>query len=303
MKKLLSLLLCFSLITPVIGCSKTEEKTKETQPVSYAGARVSYLGPEGTYTQMACKRFFGDEGELNPYETVSNAVTALTKGESDYAVIPQENTIGGAVVEYIDNVIETDGISVKGEIVLPINQDLLVMPGTALSDIKTVYSHKQGIAQSAAWLKDNLPEAEVIEVSSTAEGAKMVAEGKDPSCAAIAAAGCAEVYGLEILAESIQNNDNNRTRFYVLTKDNPSTVDSERIAFVASGSAEYLPGLIAVIDSCKAKLITIHDRPLKTELGHYNYLIECEGLSYSDFLKITRDCKLDIRFLGCFEVK
>ena len=131
----------------------------------------------------------------------------------------------------------------------------------------------------------------------------MVSEGKDPSCAAIAAEGCAEVYGLEILARSIQNNDNNRTRFYVLSTEAASTADSERIAFVASGPAECLPGLIAGINRYNAKLITIHERPLKTDLGHYNYLIECEGLSYQALLRITKDSKLDIRFLGCFDVK
>ncbi len=303
MKKILSLILCCFLTALAAGCGKTEDKPRETADISYEGARVSYLGPEGTYTQMACREFFGKAAGLDPYETVSDAVTALTEGRSDYAVIPQENTIGGAVVEYIDNVIDTEGISVRGEVVLTIDQDLLVMPGASLDGIKTVYSHKQGIAQSGPWLKANLPNAEVIEVSSTAEGARMVSEGKDPSCAAIAAEGCAEVYGLEILARSIQNNDNNRTRFYVLSTEAASTADSERIAFVASGPAECLPGLIAGIDRYNAKLITIHERPLKTDLGHYNYLVECEGLSYQALLRITKDSKLVIRFLGCFDVK
>lgn len=301
MKKILPFILC-SVMVLLAGCSKTDNLPKPTEKISYKNAVISYLGPEGTYTQEACEKFFGGEGTLDPYETVNDAVNALTEGKSDYAVIPQENTIGGAVTDYVDTLIETPGVSVAGEVVLTIDQNLLVMPGTSLSSIKTVYSHKQGIAQAKQWLSENLPDAEVTEVSSTAEGARMVAEGKDPSCAAIASAGCADVYGLEVLASKIQNNDMNRTRFYVLSTAAASERDSMRTAFVVSGDSGYLPGLLADIDRCKATLVTIHDRPLKTELGKYYYLIECEGLSYSDYLRITKDSKMEARFLGCFEV-
>ncbi len=179
--------MCFS------GCQQTNtnEIVQSAAPAneqSYSDAKISYLGPEGTYTQEACQNFFDNNSSYIPYTTVPEAVEALTSGESDYAVIPQENTIGGAVVDYVDTLIGTESVSVVGEVELPISQNLLVLPGTELSDIKTVYSHKQGIAQGKEWLSKNLPDAEVIEVSSTAEGAKMVSEGSDKSCAAIASA-------------------------------------------------------------------------------------------------------------------
>ena len=155
-----------------------------TQPAEVAQPTVSYLGPEGTYTQEACTLFFNGEGTYLPQADVSASVQAVVDGASTYAVIPQENTIGGPVAEYLDEVISHEGLSVVGEVELPINQNLLVLPGTALSAIKIVYSHKQGIAQGRDWLEENLPGAEVTEVSSTAEGAKMVAEAGDPSCAA-----------------------------------------------------------------------------------------------------------------------
>ncbi|MDO4621317.1 MAG: prephenate dehydratase domain-containing protein, partial [Lachnospiraceae bacterium] len=155
--------------------------------------------------------FFGDEGNYIPYTTVSETVDALLAGNSDYAVIPQENTIGGPVIDYVDTLISQKDVSIVGEIELPIRQNLLGIAGTDLSDIQTVYSHKQGILQGANWLQENIPQAEVIEVSSTAEGAKMVSESQDPSEAAIASAACVPVYQLEMLAESIQENDNNVT--------------------------------------------------------------------------------------------
>ena len=303
MKKLVSLMLAVVLAASFASCQMAPEAPEAPEEsVSYASAKVSFLGPTGTYTQEACEKFFNSEGTYLPYETVPEAVDALVNGATDYAVIPQENTIGGAVVDYVDTVIAQTSVSVVGEVELPINQNLLVLPGTTLNDIKTVYSHKQGIAQGKEWLSQNLPDAEVIEVSSTAEGAKMISESRDPSCAAIASAGCADVYGLEILAKNIQNNDMNKTRFYVLSLAEPSVKNADRIAFIAKGKAADLPSLMANIKSENATLVTVHDRPLKTELGEYYYLIECADLSYGAYERITGNSGLEIRFLGSFKV-
>lgn len=274
-----------------------------TADIQSETAVVSYLGPEGTYTQEACGVFFGGKGSYEPYETVADAVQALTEGKSGYAVIPQENTIGGAVTDYVDILISQTDVSVVGEVELPINQNLLTLPDTELSEIKTVYSHKQGIAQGKEWLEANLPDAEVIEVSSTAEGAKMVSEGGDKACAAIASAACADVYGLEVSASAIQNNDSNKTRFYVLSMQEPATAKASRTAFIASGSANDLPKLMSEIQSRGITLVAVHDRPLKTELGEYSYILECANCSYEDYTALTEENSLDMHFLGCFNVK
>ena len=167
--------------------------------------------------------------------------------KSKYAVIPQENTIGGAVTDYVDILISQTDVSVVGEVELPINQNLLTLPDTDISGIRTVYSHKQGIAQGKEWLETNLPDAEIIEVSSTAKAA--------------------------------------------------------RTAFVASGSANDLPELMSEIQVRGIDLITIHDRPLKTELGEYSYLFECEHCTHEDFIALSENSSLDMRFLGCFNVR
>lgn len=266
-------------------------------------AVVSYLGPEGTYTQEACGVFFDGKGSYVPYETVSDAVQALTEGKCNYAVIPQENTIGGAVTDYVDILTAQSSVSVVGEVELPINQNLLTLPGTEAADIRTVYSHKQGIAQGQEWLAANLPNAEVIEVSSTAEGAKMVSEGGDRSCAAIASAACAEVYGLEVFAAAIQNNDSNKTRFYVLSMQEPATAKAARTAMIARGKAADLPALMAAIHDQGITLTAIHDRPMKTELGEYYYLIECADCSCSQYTGLAESSSMELRLLGCFDVK
>ncbi len=291
------------LMTGCTGSAADTETAEEQQPVSYETAVVSYLGPEGTYTQEACGRFFLNEGAYEPYATVADAVQALQEGNSTYAVIPQENTIGGPTIDYMDLLIGASDLFVSGEVELPITQNLLTLPGTELSQITTVYSHKQGIAQGKEWLETNLPEAEVIEVSSTAEGAHMVAEALDPSQAAIASASSAEVYGLEIAAAGIQNSDANKTRFYVLTLDEPEQKNGDRLAFIASGKAEDLPALMSTIEKQNISLVTIHARPLKTELGQYAYLIECSGCSRDQYEKLQEGSPFAFRYLGCFDVR
>lgn len=136
------------------GCSEREDKSwknggfsgSEDSSAFFTG-RVSYLGPEGTYTQEAAQKFFGDDADFQAKKTVSEAVLALSDGRCDFAVIPVENTIGGPVYDYLDELLKYEKLCVQGEVELPIRQALLAPEGTSLSDIKTVYSHKQGIIQ------------------------------------------------------------------------------------------------------------------------------------------------------------
>jgi prephenate dehydratase len=174
---------------------------------------VAYLGPEGTYTEEAVKLFFGDNDELLPQATVADALALVTDGTAAYAVIPQENTLGGPVTDYIDALLTAKDAKVVGEVVLPIRQTLMGLPGTDLSQVTRVLSHKQGLAQSAAWLDENLPDAQRIEAASTAAAALEVADGADPTTVAIAAPGAADLYGLEVLQANVSQCEANQTRF------------------------------------------------------------------------------------------
>ena len=266
-------------------------------------ASVSYLGPEGTYTEEASQLFFGMENDFYPQKTVADAVQMMLRSETEFAVIPQENTIGGPVYNYVDELLSHDGVSIVGEVELPIRQALLVKEGTALADIIVVYSHAQGITQGAAWLKEHLPHAEVIEVSSTAEGARMVSEAAGNNCAAIASTGAAKVYGICVVAENIQQNEDNVTRFYVLSKAVPNTATSERMVFTATGAASALPCLLEVMADNGIELVSLHDRPEMTVLGSYVYLIECANAGYAEFERLTVIEDFEYRYYGAFPVK
>lgn len=297
--------------TPTSAPTPAQDQATQEQPEasasqqeSWSEARVSYLGPEGTYTQEACGVFFEGQGTYLPQKDVAASVEALVNGDADYAVIPQENTIGGPIAEYLDEVVTHEGVSIVGEVELPINQNLLAKPGATLANITTVYSHKQGIAQGSDWLKENLPNAEVVEVSSTAEGARMASEAEGGDFAAIGAAAAANVYGLEVLAPSIQLNDANKTRFYVLSTSDPAREGADRMAFLASGSANDLAELLQSAEDAGLTIVAVHDRPQKTELGNYTYLIECSGGGYDTFETIEKqNTALAFRYLGSFVVK
>ena len=266
-------------------------------------ARVSYLGPAGTYTEEAAQFFFPTAGELLPEETVALAIADIASGSADYAVILQENTLGGAVTNNIDALIAEENVYVVGEVILPISQTLMGVPGASLDDIRTVCSHAQGITQSAEWRKTYLPDAVTQEMSSTAAAASYVAETGDKSIAAIAAPGAAKLYGLSVLAENVQITDANRTRFYVLSSAPLSGDTLTHAVFTAVCEANRIDDIIIEIHNAGLELVTIHDRPEGSRLGMYNYIIETEsknGISEEQIGKLSGIA--EIRFLGRFNV-
>lgn len=272
-----------------------DARTKES-----GGGQISYLGPEGTYTHEAAQLFFGGTAELNPRESVDEAVADVTGGAAEYAVIPQENTLGGAVVGYVDALIRAENVYVVGEVILPISQTLMGVPGAELSDIRTVCSHAQGLTQSAEWRRENLPEAETRETASTAEAARYVAEQGDPALAAVAAPGAAELYGLEVLAENVQISDANKTRFYVLSME-PGT-EGDRAVFVAECDGSRIDDILIGVHEAGLEMVSLHDRPEGSRLGRYYFVIEVtdeEGISEAQIDAVTA---LDeVRFAGVFE--
>ena len=303
LKKKFCVAMLIFLMFMMSGCTAKIEQNVDSVSDRYSGV-VSYLGPEGTYTEEAVKQFFGENGDYRPQKTVADALQQMLDGESTYAVIPQENTIGGPVYDYVDELLSCEDVHIIGEVELPIRQALLTAPGSDLDGITTVYSHKQGIIQSQAWLSENLPQAEIVEVSSTAEGAKMVAESGAKNLAAIASKGAAEVYGLTILAENIQQNEDNQTRFYVLAAGSADlSAEGERMVFSATGAADGLPELLKQMDKENMTLISIHDRPEKTRLGQYIYLIECENRGWNAYQRVSKLDAFSFRYYGAFSTQ
>lgn len=312
-KKFFTVMFIMLMTGSMLGaCSKgstlsesNTDSTSNSAPVSTRiseEARVSYLGPAGTYTEEAA-RFFFSSGDFRPKETVPDAIDDLTNGNADYAVIPQENTLGGAVTDYVDALIAENNVYVVGEVTLPINQTLMGLPGSSIDDIKTVCSHAQGIVQSAEWRKEHLPDAVTQEMESTAAAAEYVSKSEDKSIAAIAAPGAAKLYGLSVLAENVQITDTNKTRFYVLSSSLLKEDKQTNAVFVASCEASRIDDIIIEIHNTGVELVTIHDRPEGSQLGTYHYIIEVNqesGLSDKVMEKIA-DIP-EVHYLGSFNV-
>lgn len=263
-------------------------------------AAVSYLGPEGTYTEEAARFLFSDTDSFIPEETVDDAIEAAASGASDYAVIPQENTLGGAVTNYVDALLSRDDVYVVGEVVLPISQTLMGIPGAAISDIKTVCSHSQGIKQSEQWRSEHMPDAVTEEMGSTAAAAAYVAEQQDKTIAAVAAPGAAGLYGLEVLAENVQITDANKTRFYALSRER--VTGGTNAVFAVTCEANMIDDVIVGIHDSGVELVTIHDRPEGSKLGKYNYIIEVVADGGITETQINKVCgNENVRFLGSFD--
>ncbi len=263
--------------------------------------RVSYLGPEGTYTEEAAQFWFRDGETLIPKATVNDAVNDVLSGNADFAVIPQENTLGGAVVNYVDALIAAEGAYVVGEGVLPISQTLMGVPGATIADIKTVCSHAQGLTQSAGWRSEHLPDAEAQEMASTAAAASYVAEQGDKTIAAVAAPGAAPLYGLEVLAENVQITDANKTRFYVLSAQPLETEGLTRAVFVATCEGSRIDDIIVALREAGMEIVSLHDRPEGSRLGMYHYVIEVEAIAGITDGQISAVSALDcVRFTGSF---
>ena len=291
MKRYVRLLLALALVCHMTALSGSAE-----------GLRVSYLGPEGTYTEEAARFFFSDGAAFDPMQTVNDAIEAMLSGRADYAVIPQENTLGGPVVNYVDALIASETACVAGEVVLPINQTLMGVPGATLEDIRTVCSHAQGLTQSAAWRAENLPDAAAEEMASTAAAASYVAQQQDRTIAAVAAPGAAALYGLEVLAENVQITDTNRTRFYVLTQRPLEDEGLTHAVLVATCDADRIDDIIVELHDAGLELVCLHDRPEKSRLGRYHYVIELENpqgitAEQRDVIRALED----VRFAGCFD--
>lgn len=291
------------------GCAATSVKSESSpQPAEAVSelldnARVSYLGPEGTYTEEAGMYFFPDAGEMLPQATVLDAIADVTAGRADYAVIPQENTLGGAVVNYVDALITQEDVYVVGEVILPISQTLMGVPGASLDDIRTVCSHAQGLTQSAQWREEHLPDAKAQEMESTAAAASYVAETGDKTIAAVAAPGAAKLYGLSVLASNVQITDENKTRFYVLSSQHLTGDFHTHAVFVADCPADRIDDIIVEVHNTGLEMVTIHDRPEGSRLGLYHYIIEVEnpnGISGEKRGKI--EGIPEVRFLGSFDV-
>ena len=201
---------------------------EKVDTLDYSNARIVFQGLEGAYSQEAMEMFFGENCDSFHVATWKDAMEAIRMGKADYAVLPIENSSAGIISENYDLLVEYDNYIV-GEQIVKINHALLGLEDADEADITSVYSHKQSIMQCSDFLEQH-DNWEKFSVSNNAVAARKVMEDGDKHQAAIASAKNAQIYGLKVLRNSIQNNKNNSTRFIVVTGKKIYTKVAKRIS-------------------------------------------------------------------------
>ncbi|WP_407414825.1 prephenate dehydratase [Methanobrevibacter sp.] len=234
---------------------------------------ISFLGPKGTFTHEAAN-LMGDE--LVPYCTIPAVMESVSNGETDFGVVPIENSIEGPVGITLDSLAHKFDLNIFNEIIIPINQNLIVNPGTSMDDIQDVYSHSQAIAQCQEFISQNNIQPHYA--VSTASAAKSIIG--DKSKAAIGNAKTVELYDLEILKANIQDTDNNATRFVVLSKENQEPTGKDKTSIIFSIYEDKPGGLyriLGIFQKENINLTKIESRPSKKGLGKYLFFVDFEG--------------------------
>ena len=248
--------------------------------ISAAPSTVSYLGPEGTFSHLVALRRFPKNPGI-PCATITEVVHAVRSGAASFGIVPIENSSGGTITETVDLLIEQAGkIFIREELALDVRLALLGKRGADFKKIKAIYSHVMPLRHHREWIAENLPEAHMIESSSTAEAARLAALSKD--AVALAAPGAAPLYGLSILRFPVRPEAVNVTHFFVLAAGSAAkAISAKRIktAIVAalpqtSGSLHRFLGPFA---RAEVNLCRIVSRPVPGQPETYVFYLEVEG--------------------------
>jgi len=237
--------------------------------------RVAYLGPEGTFSQMAARHLFGLQARYRECATIEGVFDAVESGDATYGVVPIENSTEGAVSMTSDALLEGD-LLIRQEYVLPISHCLLSR-ARSLTAITTVYSHPQALAQCRLWLAKHLPRAQVVQTTSTAAAAREA--HADDRAAAIGADIAAEIHDVPILRAKIQDRPENATRFVVLAKQDapPSGRDRTTLAFGVAHREGALRKVLTDFETAGVNLTRIESRPNRNAPWQYVFLVDVEG--------------------------
>ena len=243
--------------------------------------KIAYLGPEGTYSQLAALEFFGSDAQLLNCASIDDVFAAVEKKEVAYGVVPVENSTEGAINNTQDCLIDSSA-SIVGEQIVFIEHSLLVLENTSKSDIKIIASHKQSLAQCRGYLTKNFPEAEQVECPSNAEAA--IRAQSDSGTAAIASELAGRLYHLQSLDRRIQDKSNNRTRFLVLALEDTAPTGSDKTSVLVY--TENKPGalfrVLEPFENLQLSLTKIETRPSKNEAWEYVFFIDFEGHSLDE---------------------
>lgn len=273
--------------------------------------RIACLGPEGTFTEEALLGEFDlAAAEIVLTGTIEEAVAAAASGQVDAAFVPLENSIEGSISATLDRLVFGEELLVQREVVLDVHLHLAAPPGASLEMLERIYSYPPALAQCRDFLLVSVPQAMQIAVSSTAEGARFVAERGEQEAAAVVPRNAANRYGLELLAEAIEDHDGNQTRFVLVAPGRiPAPTGHDRTLLVCFQHENRPGSLLEILGQFAARrldLTRLVSRPTKQALGEHCFVIEVEGHIadevLGDCLRALHANLEALRFLGSYPV-
>lgn len=285
------------------ACGKTEDPGFTEIPfLKTDGIRVVYQGVEGAYAHLALASYFGEEVERFHVDTWRDAMEAIKRKEADYAVLPFENSSAGIVAENYD-LLREYGYYIVGEQKIKINHCILGLEGADFDHIQKIYSHPQALAQCSKFLEEHR-EWEILPAKNTAMAAKKVEADKDPTQAAIASSMTAGLYGLDMLAEGVQNNSMNETRFIIVSRKNEYISGAGKISICVQLKHESgaLYQALGHFIYNGLNMTRIESRPIQGHNWEYQFFIDFDGnlkdAAVQNALRGLREETLDLKIFG-----
>ena len=245
--------------------------------------KIAYLGPEGTFTQQAVSRHFGHSVQALGVSSIDDVFAQVETTDADFGVVPVENSSQGIVSHTLDRFVDSD-LKICGEIEMAIHHNLLSQ-AKSLAGIERVYSHQQSLSQCKTWIRQHLPTAECIAVSSNAEAARRVRHS--PDAAAISSRSAADIYGVPILFARIEDQPDNATRFLVIGRQLlvPSGDDKTSLLLAGDEGPGALHSLLSPLARHSLNMSRIESRPACAASWSYVFFIDVEGHAETEPLK------------------
>ena len=263
--------------------------------------RIAYLGPGGSFSHTAAMLKFGQSVEYESVTDIKSIFEEVSKGHCDLGIAPVENTMGGGVIETLDALIDSN-VKVCAEVLMEIHHNL--MGNCTLQEIEKIYSKPEVFAQCRNWLSATFKDAQTIPVASTARAAQLAAE--EPMAAAIGSSIAAELYGLRIVCENIEDTSNNVTRFLIISKEDsrPTGEDKTAMLFSTAHKAGALADVLDVFKRFGINMTNIESRPSRKRQWEYYFFVDFLGhrteKHIQEGMEESRKHCLQLSILGSF---
>ena len=247
--------------------------------------RVAFQGEPGAFSEEAVLGFFGEDAEARAVPTWRAVFEAVASGADDAGVVAIESSLAGSIRETYDLLQEfyDAGVRIVGEVSVPVRLALLAMPGQSIEWIERVYSHAQALAQADEFLRSR--DWQVMTTYNTAGAARMIADQRERGSAAIASPRVADLYGLEVLADSVQTGDQNRTRFAVLAREGGGAIVSPAdatprkttLVFAVHNVPGSLHRCLGAFATRGVNLSRLESRPARTARWEYVFWVDLDA--------------------------